>query len=118
MSKKNKITAVDFDFGIGEIVPSTQEAYHQGEFEEAVRKIEKESLTLFKSKVGVDLETRLKNNEQFPSDGEIFVFIVQYFAVESEYIRRDIDNIAKTILDVLKGKFYRDETKVKSYPQE
>ncbi len=114
MAKKSKIISVDFDFGIGEIVPSTQEAYHHGEFEEMVRKTEKESLTLFKSKVGVDLETRLKNNEQFPSDGEIFVFIIQYFAVQSEYIRRDIDNMAKTILDVLKGKFYRDDSQVKT----
>lgn len=114
MSKKGKTTAIDFDFGISDIIPSTQEAYHRGEFEGMVRKTEKESLTAFKSTVGVGLDARLRGNEQFPSDGEIFVFIIQYFGVESEYIRRDIDNIAKTILDVLKGRFYRDDSQVKT----
>lgn len=114
MSKKEKITTADFDFGIREIIPSTQEAYHHGEFEGVVRKIEKESLTTFKSTVGADLADRLKENEQFPSDGELFVFIIQYFSVASEYTRRDIDNMAKTILDILKGRFYRDDSQVKT----
>ncbi len=29
MSKKQKLTPINFDFGIGTIIPSTQEAYHQ-----------------------------------------------------------------------------------------
>ena len=114
MSKRTKITAVDFDFGIDGIVPSTQEAYHQGEFEGAVRKIEKESLSAFKNTVVTDLDARLKSDERFPSDGEVFVFIVQYFVAESEYRRRDIDNMAKTILDILKKRFYRDDSQVKT----
>lgn len=113
MAMKGKPTSIDFDFGIGEVVPSTQEAYHRGGFEGGVRKIEKESLSAFKSTLGAVLDTRLKNNEQFPSDGEIFVFIIQYFSVEAEYRRRDIDNIAKTILDVLKERFYLDDSQVK-----
>ena len=114
MSKKGKITSVDFDFGVGEIVPSTQEAYHHGEFEGTVRKTEKESLSVFKNTVGTDLDARLNSDERFPSDGEIFVFILQYFSGESEYARRDIDNMAKTILDILKGRFYRDDSQVKT----
>ena len=114
MSKKGKITSIDFDFGIGEIIPSTQEAYHRQEFEGEVRKTEKESLHIFKTAIGADLNVRLQASEQFPSDGEIFVFIIQYFSVESEYTRRDIDNMAKTILDVLKGRFYRDDSQVKT----
>lgn len=114
MSKKGKITVVDFDFGIDGIVPSTQEAYHRGEFEGAVRKTEKESLSAFKNTVVADLDARLKSDERFPSDGEIFVFIVQYFSIESEYARRDIDNMAKTILDISKGRFYRDDSQVKT----
>lgn len=109
-----KITPIDFDFGVGDIIPSTQEAFHWGEFEGVVRKTEKESLSVFKNTVGTDLDARLKDNEQFPGDGEIFVFILQYFSVESEYERRDIDNMAKTILDVLKGRFYRDDSQVKT----
>lgn len=114
MSKKAKINSTDFDFGIDGIVPSTQEAYHHEKFEGAVRKIEKESLEVFKNTVVADLDARLKNNEQFPSVGEVFVFIVQYFASEKEYSRRDVDNMAKTILDILKKRFYGDDSQVKT----
>ena len=114
MPKKLKITAIDFDFGIGDIIPATQEAYSGGQFVGAIRKTEKNSLSVFKSTVGADLSTRLAQNENFPSDGEVFVFIVQYFVAELEYQRRDIDNMAKTILDILKSRFYRDDSQVKT----
>ena len=114
MSKKLKITLIDFDFGIGDIIPATQEAYCDGEFTGAIRKTEKTSLAVFKSTVGADLDVRLAKNENFPSDGEIFVFIIQYFVSEAEYRRRDIDNMAKTILDILKERFYRDDSQVKT----
>lgn len=113
MSKKQKAAATDFHFGIGKIIPSTQEAYRDG-FGGAVRKTEKTGLVQFKDTLGRDLDVRLKDNEQFPSNGEIFVFIIQYFASQNEYARRDIDNMAKTILDVLKGRFYRDDSQVKT----
>jgi len=113
MSKKQKATDTDFHFGIGTIIPSTQEAYHD-DFEATVRKAEKTGLVQFKDTLGRDLDARLEGNEQFPSNGEIFVFIVQYFTSKNEYSRRDIDNIAKTILDVLKGKFYKDDSQVKT----
>ncbi len=114
MSKKQKITTIDFDFGIGEIIPSTQNAYDLDKCDVMIRKTEKESLTVFKNTVAADLDKRLKSNKQFPSDGEIFVFIIQYFSIASEYARRDIDNMAKTILDVLNGRFYRDDSQVKT----
>ncbi len=113
MPKKSKISAIDFHFGISEIISSTQEAYHE-EFDSTVRKVEKEQLTQFKKILGQVLDERLKNNEQFPSDREVFVFIIQYFASEKEYAHRDIDNMAKTILDVLKDRFYRDDSQVKT----
>lgn len=113
MSKKHKISAIDFHFGIGEIVPSTQEAYRE-QFDQTVRKTEKEQLAQFKATLGQVLNERLRKNEQFPSDREVFVFIVQYFSSEKEYIRRDIDNASKTILDVLKGRLYRDDSQVKT----
>ncbi len=113
MSKKRKIASIDFDFGIGEIIPSTQEAYHDG-YKGSVRKTEKTHLSQFKKTLGKDIDERLKDNEQFPSDQEIFVFIIQYFVSEKEYSRRDIDNMAKTILDVLKGRFYRDDSQVRT----
>jgi len=114
MSKKQPFTTIDFDFGIGKIIPATQEAYHSDGFDGQTQKTEKESLTIFKSTLGLDLDSKLSSNENFPSDGEVFVFIVQYFAVEKEYKRRDVDNMAKTILDVLKGRFYSDDSQVKT----
>ena len=112
MSKKEKSTPIDF--GIGKIIPSTQEAYIEDRFNKEIRKAEKESLTVFKTTVGSNLDYRLRENDQFPTDGEVFVFIMQYFGSENEYIHRDIDNMAKTILDILKGRFYRDDSQVRT----
>lgn len=56
----------------------------------------------------------MRENDQFPTDREVFVYIVQNFIAEKEYSRRDVDNMAKTILDVLKGKFYHDDSQVKT----
>lgn len=72
------------------------------------------SITQFKKTLGFKLDTELKTDERFPSDREIFVFIIQYFVSEKEYARRDIDNMAKTILDVLKSRLYRDDSQVKT----
>ena len=114
MSRKQSLTSIDFDFGIGKIIPATQESYHGGEFNGQIKKTEKEALSVFKSTLGSNLDLQLTNNEQFPTDGEIFVFIIQYFVAEKEYARRDVDNMAKTILDVLKKRFYPDDSQVKT----
>ncbi|GEM_PF-960998 len=114
MSKKQSLTSIDFDFGIGKIIPATQEAHHSDGFDSQVRKTEKEGLAQFKSTLSADLDSKLQNDEHFPSDGEVFVFIIQYFASDKEYGRRDVDNMAKTILDVLKNRFYRDDSQVKT----
>ena|ERR1035437_1617804 len=114
MSKKPKATTIDFHFGIDSIIPSTQQAYHHGTFDGEVRKTEKEALMVFREKVNADIDNQLSHNDQFPTAREVFVFIIQYFAVESEYHRRDIDNMAKTILDVMKSRFYNDDSQVKT----
>ena len=114
MSKKHASTPIDFDFGIGEIIPATQEAYHSDGFVGQVRKREKEELTTFNSILNLKLDSRLSYNEQFPTGGEVFVFIVQYFASDKEYGRRDVDNMAKTVLDVLKDRFYKNDSQVKT----
>ena len=114
MSKKNPLTPIDFDFGVGKIIPATQEAHQDDGFDGQVRKTEKEALSVFKTALGSELDSKLAGNEQFPTDGEVFVFIVQYFGAEKEYRRRDVDNMAKTVLDVSKGRFYRDDSQVKT----
>lgn len=114
MSKKQSLTSIDFDFGVGKIIPATQEAFSDEGFDVQVRKTEKESLSIFKSTLGTEIDSKLTSNELFPTDGEVFLFIVQYFGAQKEYTRRDIDNMAKTILDVLRGRFYRDDSQVKT----
>ena len=114
MSKKQRLTSIDFDFGVGEIIPATQEAYYSDRFNRQTRKTEKEELSVFRKTLGATLDSQLTRNEQFPSDGEVFIFIIQYFASDKEYQRRDVDNMAKTILDVLKNRFYRDDSQVKT----
>ena len=114
MSKKEPRTSVDFDIGIGEIIPSTQEAFKDDGFHKATRKKEKTGTLTFKQNFLKRLEEDLKDKHQFPTSNEVFVFIVQYFVSETEYKSRDIDNMAKTILDVLKERFYRDDGQVKT----
>lgn len=114
MSKKTKIADIDFHTGVDGVIPSTQEAFDADTYHGQVRKTEKEGLLKFKAELGEHLNVKLAGNENFPTDGEVFVFILQYFVGEKEYTRRDIDNMAKTILDVLKGRFYRDDSQVKT----
>lgn len=112
--KRQKPTTIDFDFGIGRIIPATQEAYSGGGFDSATRKIEKETISIFREVVGGRLDTELANNDDFPATEEVFVFIMQYFRSEKEYGRRDIDNMAKSILDLLRNRFYYDDGQVKT----
>lgn len=56
----------------------------------------------------------IKDQKIFPSEKEIFVFIIQYFVSNKDYIRRDIDNMAKTILDTINGLIYKDDGQVKT----
>lgn len=115
MSKnKAKLTPIDFDTGVGLIIPATQEAHTSDGFDGQVRKVEKESLVAFKRVVGDQLDLELAQNGSFPTDGEVFVFIVQYFGSDKEYLRRDVDNMAKTILDLLRNRFYMDDSQVKT----
>ena len=90
MGNKRSITQVDFDFGIGSIIPSTQEAFKR-EFQNNIRKSESANLAVFKEKLVRDLEIRLKRNAQFPTQNEVFVFILQYFVSPKQYKSRDVD---------------------------
>ena len=113
MSKKrNKISSIDYQFGINEIIPATQEAFKDDGFNEKVRKEEKENLKNFKEKLSKELDTELKKQSQFPSNEGVFIFIVQYLISDKDYNNRDLDNMAKTILDVLKKRFYNDDGQV------
>lgn len=117
MSKKNKlpIEQIDYQIGVGLVIPSTQEAFNnKKDFSANVRKEEGQNLKKFKEVLGTQIENYILVNSQFPSKHEFFVFIIQYFASEKDYRSRDIDNMAKTILDVLKDRFYKDDSQVKT----
>lgn len=116
MSKKNRNikTSIDFDIGIGEIIPSTQQAFKEESFSKAIRQEEKTSVKIFKQNFLDRLKKALKSTSQFPTSYEVFIFVIQYFISDKDYKSRDIDNMAKTILDVLKGEVYKDDGLVKT----
>jgi Holliday junction resolvase RusA-like endonuclease len=116
MGKKGKQakTSVDYDTGIGGIIPSTHQAYSGNSFSEKTYKKEKSGVTHFQGKFKSQIAAETKKIATFPTPQEVFVFIFQYFISKKEYRLRDIDNIAKTILDTLKGSIYTDDGQVKT----
>lgn len=117
MGKKDKIplTQMDFQLGFGGIIPSTQEAFGPNkEFSGNVRKSESGAVTNFKKVIDSHIDADIGQLKQFPSDNMFFVFIIQYFISEKDFRARDLDNMAKTLLDMLKGKFYKDDGQVKT----
>ena len=116
MAKKNKgpKTSIDFDIGIGEIIPATQEAFDGDNLLIGKRKEEKTNLTKFKENLRNKITSSTKDQKSFPSDKEVFIFVFQYFIGRTEYTKRDIDNMAKTVLDALKGLIYVDDCQVRT----
>lgn len=113
---KAKPISYDIEIGIDEIIPSTQEAYKYDKSSEKVKmKEESEAVHKFinKYKPHIDSEVKKLSHEKFPTKEEVFVLVIQFFNVLSQYNRRDIDNIAKTLLDILKGKIYYEDSQVK-----
>jgi Holliday junction resolvase RusA-like endonuclease len=102
----------DFQFVIQELIPATQEAFQSDGFDQKIRKQESEAIKAFRGTLSKVLDEELKSNKQFPSKKGIFVFVLQHFASQREYESRDVDNMAKTILDLLRGRFYDDDKQV------
>ena len=100
--EKIKIISIDFEFGVSTIIPSTQQAYHSNNCNIKEKKKEGEDVLAFSSSISKILSERAKDLKQFPSHNKIFILIVQYFTSKKECDSRDVDNMAKTILDLLK----------------
>ena len=109
-----KLTSIDFDIGTGAIIPTTQEAFTVEGHDKKLRVDGKDALAIFKKAFLEDLESQLKATAGFPTDKEAFVFILQFFASQKEYEKRDVDNMAKTVLDVLKNRIYQDDSQVRT----
>lgn len=98
------------------IIPATQEAFKGGDkIDSEVRKDEKECVKIFKKAVS-DYVTRDKPSDLFPSNGKLYVAIVQFFTSDKkDYQHRDVDNMAKTVLDALnQGGLYGDDSRVRT----
>lgn len=109
-----KLTSVDFDIGTGAVIPATQEAFTVEGHDKKLRADEKDALAIFKRAFLEDLESQLTAATGFPTNKEVFVFILQFFVSQREYDRRDVDNMAKTILDILKSRIYQDDGQVRT----
>lgn len=107
MSRKTKIsiTNIDFHTGVPSIIPSTQTS----------NKNDGKALRKFRIKIGMYIDEQINKSDKFPTENEVFVFIVQYLTSHQEYRGRDVDNMAKTILDSLKGKLYNDDSQVQVF---
>lgn len=88
--KKEKEITFDFQFGIPEIIPSKQKSDEEGE-----------KVKIFKSVVSKELKSQVAESPQLPMSKNVFIYIQQFFAYQSDYMKRDVDNMAKTMLDLL-----------------
>jgi len=111
---KKKVMPIDFQFGIIGIIPSTQQAYSKDGFDIKKKIQEKEGVKIFLNDVNDALKKRHNELKNFPTRDHILISIIQYFASEKECTRRDVDNMAKTMLDLLKSKIYKDDNQIRT----
>lgn len=108
--------AKEYSLIIPDIIPATQESFKGGDkINQYVRKEEKECVKIFKKAVS-DYVAKDKPSDLFPSDGKLYVAIIQFFTSDKkDYQHRDVDNMAKTVLDALnQGGLYGDDSQVKT----
>lgn len=104
----------DYQFLVNGVIPATQESFRGGKYNGGVRNKEKNSVTIFKKSIAESLDGKLPSS--FPTNNHVFVSIIQFYtSYKKNYKTRDVDNIAKTVLDVLKeNKLYNDDWQVRT----
>lgn len=90
----------DYQFGLSEIIPSGNR--NNGQAAQAFYKVVSQAL--------VDVN----QSNVFPTKQLVFVFILQFFADQKEYDRRDVDNMCKTMFASLNKKLFEDDSQVKT----
>lgn len=116
MSKdKLKLYHFDFDTGILALIPTSHETYKKCNncSEYLLKKGQGELKDKFKDIFLKALIPKIEPLKQFPTKNEVFIFIVQYFSSMKDYASQDLDNMAKTILDLFKGQFYINDSQVR-----
>lgn len=105
----------EYQFLFGGIIPATQEAYNGGVFSPTVRKHEKACVVAFK-KIVSDYLSNHRPSPLFPTANQVYVGIIQFYtSYKNNYNKRDVDNMAKTMLDTLKeNNFYSDDSQVRT----
>ena len=89
----------DFAVGLTELIPAKQDER------------EGQRVTAFKT----SFSKKVIPAAPFPTKNEIALFVIQFFGSMNEYKTRDIDNMAKTIMDCLKDKIYEDDAQVRTF---
>jgi Holliday junction resolvase RusA-like endonuclease len=106
-----------FDTGVLNLIPTSNEAYVTCETcsKTILKKRKSEFREGFERMLISSISSKLAalQQHQFPTNNEVSIFIIQYFNSQEEYSSTDLDNMAKTILDILKGQFYKNDSQVR-----
>ncbi len=120
MSKKKKKVQCKFDLGFLGLTPSTQPDYVWDKTAK-VPVVERKKLSKlnkefqeFLADMARDRIKDLNLEEIYPTDEPIYIYIVQHFVSEKKYKSRDLDNIARTILNSFGGVVYKSDVQVKT----
>lgn len=99
------------------VIPSTQQSYKtikKDGVDVHTRTEESKSVRDFKDLVGKILDAD-KPADVFPTSKQIFISIIQFYvSTKKDYNNRDVDNMAKTMLDVLEKRFYNNDSQVRT----
>ncbi len=105
-----------YQFIIDGIIPATQQAFKKVTgFDHYVRKNESAAVATFKSVVTEQI-TRERPPATFPTTNSVYVAIIQFFTSNRDnYQTRDVDNMAKTVLDALQqSNLYTNDSQVRT----
>ena len=105
-----------YQFIIDGIIPATQQAFKKAVgFDHYVRKNESTAVSSFKRIVAEQIE-RERPPAVFPTSNSVYVAIIQFFTSDKKsYKTRDVDNMAKTVLDALQqSNLYTNDSQVRT----
>ncbi|MDD4989956.1 MAG: RusA family crossover junction endodeoxyribonuclease [Candidatus Pacebacteria bacterium] len=105
-----------FDFNVGLLTLAPCHDWGYKESDKGVEAKVNENKENFKKILAEAVKKEIEKNnlENFPTEKPVGIFVLQCFSAEKEYCRRDLDNMAKVILDGLKNVVYKNDGQVKT----